>query len=347
MYQPKFVITTQLNNQIAQIEKFSHIVESSRIIPEQEISLRYRATLDSVHSSTSIEGNPLSSQQVKDVLAGNRVRAVDQAVIEVQNYKKALDWLKKRKETGKQLSIQDVYQLHSLVADQLLPDGKTGQIRPGPIYIVNVVGDEDIVQYTGPSASKVKDLLNNLFTWINKDGQDLHPVLLASIIHYEFVTIHPFSDGNGRVGRLLSKLSLAIQGYDFKGVLVLDNYYAQNRLAYYQALSLGKTYPQRNKADLTPWLEYFVRGVVIEAEVLAEELSIISFKSGEKQVELSKPEIAILSFVKQFQKISLTEARDIVEGTDRTAQRRLKNLVDKGFLKQFGQARKVHYMLNE
>lgn len=347
MYHPKFTITTQLNNQIAQIEKFSHIVKSSRIIPEQEISLRYRATLESVHSSTSIEGNPLNPQQVKDALAGKSVRAIDQAVIEVQNYKKALDWLKKCTDTNKELSVQDVYQLHSIVADQLLPAKKTGQIRPGPIYIVNQVDDEDIIQYTGPSANKVQDLLKNLFFWINKGGQELHPVLLASIIHFEFVTIHPFSDGNGRVARLLTKLSLALQNYDFKGVLVLDNYYAQNRLAYYQALSLGKTYLQRSKIDLTPWLEYFVRGVVIEAEALAEELSVISLKDGEKQVELSKEEIAIISFVKQFQKISLSEAKDIVEGADRTAQRRLKNLVDKGFLKQFGQARQAHYELKK
>ncbi|MBU0578943.1 Fic family protein [Patescibacteria group bacterium] len=345
MYSPKFIITPQLNNQIAQIEKFKQVVETSRIIPEQEISLRYRSMLESVHSSTSIEGNPLSPQQVQDVIIGRKIRAIDQAVIEVENYKKALDWFEQRVETKKKLSAQDAFKLHSMVVDRLLPAKKIGQIRPGQIYIIDEIGDQDIIQYTGPNPSKVKSLLDNLFFWIKNKGKELHPVLLAGILHYEFVSIHPFSDGNGRVTRLLTKLLLSLNHYDFKGVLVLDNYYAQDRLAYYQALSLGRTYSQRNKADLTPWLEYFVGGVVIEAEALAEEFSVISLKEGEVRVKLSKEEISILSFVKHFGQISLAEARDMVKGTDRTVQRRLKKLVVDGFLEQQDQARRAYYKL--
>lgn len=345
MYSPKFTITPQLNNQVAQIEKFKQIAESSRIIPEQEINLRYRAILESVHSSTSIEGNPLSPQQVKDVIVGRKIRALDRAVIEVENYKKALDWFEQRVETKKKLVVQDAFKLHSMVVDRLLPAQKTGQIRPGSVYIVDEIDDQDIIQYTGPNSNKVKSLLDNLFFWVNNKGKELHPVLLAGIFHYEFVSIHPFSDGNGRVTRLLTKLLLSLHKYDFKGVLVLDNYYAQDRFAYYQALSLGRTYSQRNKADLTPWLEYFVGGVITEAEALAEELSVISLKEGEVPQKLSKEEILILSFAKQFGQISLTEAREMVKGTDRTVQRRLKKLVDEGFLEQQGQARRVYYKL--
>lgn len=345
MFQPKFTITSQLNNQIAQIEKFRQIVESSRIVPEQEIDLRYRAILESVHSSTSIEGNSLNSAQVKNVLVGKKVRALDQAIIEVENYKKALDWLNQRSQIKKKLSVQDVFKLHALVMNRLLPVERTGQIRPGSVYIIDEIGDQDIIRYTGPSASKVKALLSDLFFWVNDQGKKFHPILLAGILHFEFISIHPFSDGNGRVTRLLTKLLLSTLGYDFKGVLVLDNYYAQNRFVYYDALSLGKTYVQRNQANLTPWLEYFVSGVVIEVESLAEELSMMSLKEGETPVELSKEEIVLLSFVKQFGQISLAEARDIVLGTERTAQRRLKKLMDNGFLIKKGQARQTYYEL--
>jgi Fic family protein len=345
MFKPKFTITPQLNTQIAQIEKFKQIVISSRIIPEQEVDLRYRAILESVHSSTSIEGNPLSPKEVEEVFIGKKVRTIDKAIIEVENYKKALDWIGNRTETNKILSIDDALKLHSLVIEKLLPNKKVGNFRPGPIYIVDEIDNQDIIQYTGPDADKVENLLKNLFFWLNNEGKELHPILLAGIFHYEFISIHPFSDGNGRATRLLTKLLLSLYNYNFKGTLVLDNYYAQNRFAYYQALSQGKTYLERNKADLTAWLEYFVTGVVIEAENLAEELSVISLKEGETQIELSKEEISILSFTKQFGQISLKEARDIVTGGDRTTQRRLKKLVDNGFLKQQGEARNAYYEL--
>ena len=346
MYQPRFTITPQLNTQIAQIEKFRQIAENSRIIPQQQILLRHRAMQESVHSSTSIEGNPLNQQEVVNVLSGKRVTALEQSIREVINYKQALDWVEKHLELKQSLALQDTFALHALVVAGLLPPEKTGRIRPGAVYIVDEINEVEVLQYTGPAAQIVPGLLKELFSWISQGSQLHHPVLLAGVLHFAFLAIHPFSDGNGRVTRLLTKLLLSQQGYAFKGALVLDTYYAQNRLAYYQALSLGKTYQERKTADITSWLEYFVAGMSMEVESLAEEMSVASLTTGTSSVVLSKEEIAMLSFVRQFGAISLAEAKEIVAGTERTAQRRLKKLVDEGFLRQIGQARKTSYVFH-
>ncbi len=345
MYKPTFIITPQINNQIAQIEKYLQIVKSSRIIPQQEIHLRYRATIESAHSSTSIEGNPLNIKQVQDAIVGKRVNATEQTINEVHNYKKALDWIEEKSGKKENISSQDALKIHALVMHQLLPTQKIGKVRSGSIYIVDEINNEEIVQYTGPKHYEVNSLLNNLFIWVATHKTILHPVLIAGIMHYEFLAIHPFSDGNGRVSRLLAKFFLHIQDYDFKGVLVLDNYYAENRKAYYKALSLGKTYLQRRRADLTTWLEYFVNGFAIEAENLAEEMSIISLKKTGPSIRVSKEEMEVLSFVQEFGRISLAETKGVLRGTERTVQRKLKHLVDEGLLKKQGQARATYYDL--
>lgn len=96
MYKPNFTITSSVNNRVAEIERIKGVVDSSNILPEREIALRYRATVDAVYSSTTIEGNPLSKSEVADVLAGKPVFGSQRAIIEVQNYKKALDWIEQR-----------------------------------------------------------------------------------------------------------------------------------------------------------------------------------------------------------------------------------------------------------
>lgn len=252
MYVPKFIITPQITNDIAEIEGIRTLVDQSKILPEREIALRYRATVEAVHSSTTIEGNPLSKQQVEAVLAGKEVAQAEYAITEVKNYKKALDWLDERRQQHNPISIEDIFKLHGLTMKGLLPKEKTGKLRLGPVYIVDIIGQEERVRYIGPEANALEKLLSELFEWLYKDATQLHPVLTASILHFEFVSIHPFSDGNGRVTRLLTMLYLSQRGYGFKDVLVPDIYYLEHRLEYYNALNQAKTYAEQRIADLTP-----------------------------------------------------------------------------------------------
>ena len=313
-YIPRFTITPEINNRIAQIEKIRQIVTSSRILPQQEITLRYRAAVDAVHSSTTIEGNPLKRQEVVKVLAGKLVAAPERAITEVVNYKKALDWLEKRQQQSTPITIKDILQFHSLTMAGLLPTQKVGHFRPGPIYIVDVKNNRDYLRYTGPKVNRVEKLINELLIWLNGNGKLLHPILAAGIFHYEFVSIHPFTDGNGRVTRLLTLLFLRLLDYGFRDVLIPDTFYLQFRRQYYESLSQAKTYSKQRLADLTLWLDYFTRGFFTSVEELKKNITLVTLKKpSEKTIKLSAEEITLLDFCKNIGKVDLQDVTEILE----------------------------------
>jgi Fic family protein len=190
------------------------------LLPEREIEMRYRATVEATHNSTSIEGNPLTLKQVDAVLFGKELTR----------------------------HAYDVLNLYGLAMQGLLPNGKIGVFRRNNIFIVD---QDDRVKYTGPDAKHVRKLVHDLLGWLEAEGRELHPCLAAAILHYQIVTIHPFSDGNGRIARLMVTLLLGQRDYDFRGTIILDSHYAADKPAYYTALHKcqGKSY--REDADIT------------------------------------------------------------------------------------------------
>jgi len=346
MYKPQFTISSKTVNLIAKIETIREKVKTSKILPEQEIALRFRAAIEAIHSSTTIEGNPLNKKQVVNALAG-KMNSWEKAVIEVQNYKKALDWVAKRLKKKENLNLQDVLKLHFFVSDQLLPVHKVGQIRSGPVYIVDIINKKELVRYTGPGAKIVTSLLNDLLLWVKTVKSKLHPILTAAILHYEFVSIHPFSDGNGRVTRLLVKLFLDLMSYDFRGALVLDKYYLENRLVYYDNLNQAKRYKEQTRTDLTNWLDFFVNGFYEIAKDLEKEISVVSISDERDIVRLSNDEIKILDFAKQFGQININDALEVLQTSARTTQRRFRGLIDKKLLIKHGMGKKIFYKLKK
>lgn len=347
MFKPQFTITPALNSQIAEIEKLRAIVDQANILPELEVQLRFRATVEAVHSSTSIEGNPLNELEVQKVLQGNAVAAPDYAIKEVLNYKQALDWLSQPQRVKSLLNSKQVLKLHDLVMNGLLPQEKVGSWRPGSVYVVDEVDGKEVVQYTGPDAKDMPQLVTSFLQWVAKQQKtQLHPVLLAGLIHYIFVSIHPFSDGNGRTTRLLVQHYLKTANYDFRDSLSLDGYYLLHRSEYYEALSRGKDFDSRLYADITPFLDFFVAGFLESTQTLSRYI-----KSGKMLDEQNKPlrlnpeELQLLDYVYQFGSINVTEANEILSTTKRTTQRRLMGLVDKNILAVKGKGPATNYVL--
>jgi Fic family protein len=311
------------------------VIDHTSILPEIEVNLRFRATVESVYSSTSIEGNPLNENQVQKVLKGEVVRAPDYAIIEILNYKKALDWLRQLSQTSHSLRSADILTLHKLLMTKLLPDNKVGHWRPGPVYVVDEIKGKDIVCYTGPDADVVPQLINSFLQWIPLELKTkLHPVLLAGLIHYLFVSIHPFSDGNGRTTRLLTLFFLRTWHYDFRSSLSLDSFYLQNQIEYYQALSRGSNFEGRITADITPFLDFFTRGFIETAQTLNQYIAVGKVSSNDnKPLRLSSEELTILDYTHQFGSITVKEAMTALNLPQRTALRRLAALVEKRILK--------------
>ena len=197
------------------------------------------------------------------------------AEIEIQNYKNALDYINQHRHGPSELTLEDVLKLHRIITDRLLGKSRSGVIRKNPVYIEN---QNHEILYTAIAPEKVKDALIELIDWVNASQFSIHPVIIASIIHFRIAAIHPFSDGNGRTARALTALFLALNQYDCNGSLELDSYYASDHKAYYAILQLlcGKNYAFSVKSDLTPWLEYFTEGFITSLHVLDAEIRIVS-----------------------------------------------------------------------
>lgn len=345
-YKPRYTITPELLTRIATIESLRTKVENSYILPEREIELRHRATVEATHSSTSIEGNPLDYRQVSKAL-GTAVPLTrhEYAEREVRNYGKALSFIARRKKTKRPITMTDILQLHAIIMEGLLPDKKAGTIRENDVYIVN---QDEVTQYVGPKPQVVHHELEQLLIWLEQETT-LHPVVVAAILHFQFVSIHPFSDGNGRTTRVLVSLYLGLQDYDFRGALVLDTYYATARREYYSALhtAQGAVYATAREAELTPWIQYFTEGFLSSARVLFAEVTVLASIVTDipKRDAIRSDEADLLAYAKQFGELSLSTAESILPNIPRrTLQRKLSDLVEHGYLTIEGKARNTKYV---
>lgn len=343
MYKPKFTITPQINSQIAEIERLRMLIDRSKILPTKEVILHKRALTESTRSSTGIEGNPLNEKEVAKVLSGQKIVASERFVTEVSNYKKALDFIEKRAAGNLPLSIKDILDIHKIVMQNLLPETKVGKLRKTPIFIVDLSEGKEILRYRGPNYKKVQILIEELLSWLN-NNKELHPILIAGILHYEFVSIHPFADGNGRVTRLLTMLFLYLQGYTFRKVLVPDRYYFSNTSNYYAALNRADNYNDRRSIDITPWLKYFIEGFLFITRDLLEKVTTVSLEDGSKKViTLTDEDYQIIDLITSLGKVAISDVVSNLSIPKRTAQRRLSRMVEENLIKRLSKGRSANY----
>jgi len=156
MFAPNYTVSDRLLSAIAEIESLHACVAQTRLLPKRAADLHYRASVEMAHSSTSIEGNPLTLKQVESVLRGKDVTRRKHVETEVRNYKKALEYIDQRKAEGLPLVYKDLLTLHGLAMKDLLPRGKVGALRIGAI---NILGRDEKPMYTGPGARAVRKKL--------------------------------------------------------------------------------------------------------------------------------------------------------------------------------------------
>ena len=190
-YKPPFTITNKILSYVASIsEKIGRITAISSL--ETKPHLRKNNRIKSIHSSLKIEANSLSLGQVRDVINGKNVFGEQKEIQEVKNAYNAYEQLSKIDP----FDIQILKQYHGIMTKYLVEE--SGKFRSGEEGVFN--GDECI--FMAPPARFVPQLMNDLFDWMKEAREIVHPLILSSVFHYEFVFIHPFSDGNGRMARL-------------------------------------------------------------------------------------------------------------------------------------------------
>jgi Fic family protein len=347
MFEPSFRRTDLLIELISRIAVARDRILRAPIVPRWEAELRREALTRSAHHSTSIEGNPLSLEEVSDLLAGREVLAHPRDRQEVLNYATVLRYIDRHFLGQVQpLTEQTVKHLHALVVQDILPAGESGHYRRVPV-VVGVPATGEVV-FRPPGWEEVPRLMADLVGWLNTpQAAALTPVLQAGIAHYELVRIHPFTDGNGRTARALATLILAQRGFDMKRFFALDEYYNQDRASYYEALR--SVDPQTQ--DLTEWLEYFVQGIAVEmvrVERRVEELARLHrVEQATEQISLNPRQIRLLDYLQSGGSISNSEYQALFMVSKRTASNDLSELASHGILSVEGAGRATRYRLTE
>lgn len=261
MFEPVFHITAAMTNALMAIQADRQAVIDLPIDVAMLASLRATARLLSTHYSTQIEGNRLTEAQVQQALSGARFPGRERDEAEVRHYYAALEYVERLAGSRGALVEADVQRLHGLVFNGR---STSTPYRDGQ-NVIRDSGSGSIV-YLPPEAKDVPDLMADLVVWINAqiERRELPVPLIAGCAHYQYATIHPYYDGNGRTARLLTTLILQQHGYGLKGIYSLEEYYARDLDGYYRALSIGPShnyYLGRSEADVTTFLDYFLRGM--------------------------------------------------------------------------------------
>ncbi len=354
MFKPKYELTNSIVSNLTGIAEAKAIIDRAKILPQHELKLRRQALARMTHSSTAIEGNTLTLHQVEDLLAHKQVDAPSREVYEVQNYINAMRYIEKVIKAKRPITTKVILHIHKLVTEQTLPESESGKYREVPVYVVRRRPRQpQQIMYTGPDAKRVPKLLADLVQWIkNSPKQNIHPVVTAGIVHQEIAAIHPFTDGNGRTARAVATLVLYQQGYDFRRLFALEDYYNKDRPAYYAAINTGKSYDVR-QTDMTLWLEYFVRG--FEHEIMNVKDQVVSLsakgigKKGDKTdiepIFLDKDQLKVIDFIEHVGRITTSDVMDIFNCPKRTAQLYLKKLKEADIIKPVGKGRATYYVL--
>ena len=344
MFKPNFRVTNKIINYLTDIAAARELILNASLLPQWEVKLRKEAIVKMAHHSTSIEGNPLTLEQVTNLLAGKEIAAWEKDKREIVNYVKVLEYIDRLGEEGvKYISEEIILKIHQLTTQGILPEGQSGCYRKVPVAVVD--GHQKVI-FQPPPKNKVPALMRDFVLWLNSgQAHELYPVLLSGISHYEFVRIHPFVDGNGRTARALATLILYLKGFDIKRFFALDDYYNEDRGRYYAALQTV----EQETLDITPWLEYFCEGVAVSMNRVKGAVLELSFdkrvKEKKGQIFLNERQRKVLKYLQTNLKITTETYQKMFNVSERTARNHLNELVKLGLIKPIGPQKGRYYVL--
>lgn len=345
MFKPNFKYTNQIVNNLLKISNAREVILNSPFIPKWEVTLRREAIIRKAHSSTAIEGNMLSLEQVSELAHGREVMASRKDKQEVLNYLSVLENTGKLTD-GKRIAEKDILSIHRMLTEGTLENNSDcGRYRNRYVVVGNRFTRE--IVFKPPGNKDVPGLVKALVEWLNSEEvKEFDSVIEAGIAHYEFVRIHPFIDGNGRTARVLATLILYLRGFDTKQFFCLDDYYDSDRQAYYKALQSV----DQETLDLTGWLEYFVEGVNISIDAVKEKVIRLSSerlrKTKRGQIALTEKQIRIIEFINQNGRIRNRDIREMFKISDRAALKEIRKLLDLKVVKAEGKGRSLSYVLS-
>ncbi len=264
----RYDVTKRMAQALENIARARAVLEEHLRRPEDWHGvIRRQVEAAVVHYSTAIEGNILTRDQVESIIAGEAIEVPEKDRIEAQNYYRAMKWAQTRSlDPDWRMTHETILTLHFMIGTDLGNDYEPlGQYRQAQ----NTVQDRRTGQaiYWPPRVADTSELMDQFVEWSRRAAdRDTSPYIINALAHLNFVAIHPFSDGNGRVGRLLCSLLMMRVGYKAQAFWSLEQYLGEHAVEYGGVLArtLGPRW-EPERIDATPWIEWYLEAVASQA----------------------------------------------------------------------------------
>lgn len=330
-YDPQFHITPHLLKIIEEISAYRQKILSATVqvpwIPILQRDSRIRTT----HSSTAIEGNPLTLEEVRALEEGRPIpEASERAKREILNQLAGLRFIEKNQKK-KTMTRADLFRLHKIIASDVMDQGEAGQFRTFGVRVGH---------YLPPKVKEVPHLMKEYLNWWNQKAVEWSPVISSAILHYRFEEIHPFGDGNGRMGRALALWELYRRGFDTHHIFSIDEVYWENRPRYYAQLDAVR----KAHGDLTGWLEYVAEVLHLTLERVLNRIERLAAKTGSKIVLTHKQE-KLLHLLRDRGALTPGETWKALGVTKQGATKILKPLLACGLIQRIGTRKSGKYVM--
>ena len=317
---PPYTITDRMLNYVADIMKKvgeTNYFEKLNRYPE----LRRKSRIKSIHSSLAIENNQLSLFQVEDVIDGKTVIGEQKDIQEVKNAYSAYEQIDK----VNPYSLKDLKKLHGVLTFLIEKDAGKFRNHGEGVY------DGDVCIFACPPHKLVPSLMENLFNWMNEVKDEINPLILSSVFHYEFVFIHPFHDGNGRTARLWQTVILSHWEKAFT-YLPIESMIKKNQDEYYSVIQKCN-----NAGNSTEFIEFMLKMI----DNTIDETRKLEKIEYTPNLVFSENERKIIDCIKENTVIGTKDIIFKTQIADRTVRRILKKLVDNRVVEIVGNAEKA------
>jgi len=340
-------ITPALLNLIAAIDEFKGAWRAlGRLAPDRLSALRRVATIESIGSSTRIEGSRLSDREVERLLSNLEIQSFStRDEQEVAGYAELMD-LVFSSWADIPFTENHIRQLHQILLRYSEKDAwHRGQYKthPNSVAAFDESGAQVGIVFQTATPFDTPRLMTELVTWVNdeREAARLHPLLIMAIAVVVLLEIHPFQDGNGRLSRVLTTLLLLQAGYAYVPYSSLESVVEQSKDAYYLALRQTQGAIRTESPNWQPWLTFFLRALAEQVRRLEKKVE------REKIVLAAMPELQlqIVEFAREHGRVTIGEAIRLTGASRNTLKQHFRAMVERGTLNQHGRGRGVWYDL--
>ncbi len=334
----KVTLTNDILKKISSIDENRFALSTIELPPMTKNRLRKNSKKKSSYASNKIEGNPLTEAQANEAIERDEHKHFLKPEQEIRNYFLALNLLEDKLKKKEAFSKEMILEVQAMVEKGASKEkiGLRGPMPPGVLFAVYdaTTGTPD---YIPPEYSDIPELLDELVNYVNTT--DDHPLIIAAIIHYQLVTIHPFEDGNGRTARLMSGYILDFYGYGFNGIGSLEEYFAYDPDEYYEALQMGLPALYYSGRENPPhpeiWVNYFLRMVELYSKKVCElskGVGADDLDGGLSYLNAKEKDLLIFLLKKRMLEFTPIGVSKMIGVTNKTIINRCSKLTNNGFL---------------